>query len=263
MMHATTGIAIMIAAHVLGRYASAAVLERASVSEHQQSTSMHLLAAVIHIALLAIAAMVVMQLFGLQMTALIAVLSTIGIAVGLALQGTLTDFAAGVLMMATNRYHIGDVVQLEGSSVLGRIIHVGVLATTLFDTDAMVHVVVPNRKLYENTVVNHTRLGTPRTVLFNITVSNANRELGDVMENLKADVAKHPAVLKHPPVTVDVGKVHSCGTDLEIRVSIKPGDFPNSENVSVVSNILTQIRGSLVAHDVQLGQCGVRFGAVP
>lgn len=127
------------------------------------------------------------------------------------------------------------------------------------DTDAGVHVIFPNRKLTETSITNHTKLEAhPRTVLYHVTISNKNGSLVDMRKQLEEHLYSHPYVLRRPPVTVSVGMIDGCGTALEIRASIKASDFPNSNNLSVVADILTSIREKLVDLGIQFGHCSIR-----
>lgn len=124
LVHVAFGIVILFLGHTVGMFISSVVtglLDTSKSNSGKRGASIALLGKVIYTFVIAMSLLVVLQLFGLQTTSIVALLSTFGIAAGLGLQGTLTDFTAGLVMMATNRFDIGDVIQLEGSDVLGKV----------------------------------------------------------------------------------------------------------------------------------------------
>jgi small conductance mechanosensitive channel len=104
----------------------------------------------------------VLRRLGVETTSIIAVLGAASLAVGLALQGTLSNVAAGVMVLIFRPYRVGDRVTVAGRT--GRVQHFDLFNTELHDDDNL-KVVVPNGKAFGDTVVNYTDIGLRRIEL--------------------------------------------------------------------------------------------------
>ncbi|MFC2174105.1 mechanosensitive ion channel family protein, partial [Acidobacteriota bacterium] len=103
--------------------------------------------------------MAVLALFGIQTTSIIAVLGAAGLAVGLALQGTLSNFAAGVMLLFFRPFSAGDFVEAGGTS--GKVHEVGIFSTKMNTPDNKL-IIIPNSMIYGQTIVNYTANDTRR-----------------------------------------------------------------------------------------------------
>jgi small conductance mechanosensitive channel len=101
----------------------------------------------------------VLSLFGIETTSLVAVLGAAGLAVGLAMQGTLSNFSAGVMLLVFRPFKNGDVVEAAG--VKGSIVEIGIFSTVLKSPDN-VKITVPNSAIYGETISNYTAFDTRR-----------------------------------------------------------------------------------------------------
>ena len=101
----------------------------------------------------------VLGVFGVQTASLVAVLGAAGLAVGLALQGTLSNFAAGVMLLFFRPFKLGDFIDAGGTT--GSVEEIGVFATTLKSPDN-VKIVVPNKQIYDTTISNYQGYDTRR-----------------------------------------------------------------------------------------------------
>ena len=97
--------------------------------------------------------------FGVQTTSIIAVLGAAGLAIGLALQGTLSNVAAGVMLLLLRPFNTGDWV--ETGNISGTIKEVG-LFTTIINTFDNVFISIPNSNIWNNIIINHSRYSTRR-----------------------------------------------------------------------------------------------------
>ena len=104
----------------------------------------------------------VLNLFGIQTASLIAVLGAAGLAVGLAMQGTLSNFAAGVMLLVFRPFKLGDYVAVAG--VAGTVQEIGVFSTTLHTPDN-VRITVSNASIYGDTIQNYSANETRRNDL--------------------------------------------------------------------------------------------------
>jgi small conductance mechanosensitive channel len=105
---------------------------------------------------------VVLQQFGVQTTSLVAVLGASALAIGLALQGTLTNVASGIMIAIIRPYHIGDFVEINGKE--GTVTDLDLFFTRLRSPDERT-ILVPNGQAAANPIVNHTQKGRRRCIL--------------------------------------------------------------------------------------------------
>jgi small conductance mechanosensitive channel len=120
------------------------------------------LSMVVRYALIVIVLIVVLQQFGIQTTSLVAVLGASALAIGLALQGTLTNVASGIMLAIIRPYHIGDFVELNGKE--GTVTDLDLFFTRLRSSDDRT-ILIPNGQAASNPIINHTELGRRRCIL--------------------------------------------------------------------------------------------------
>ncbi|MCW3127478.1 MAG: mechanosensitive ion channel family protein [Bacteroidetes bacterium] len=155
---------------------------------------------------------------GIQTTSFVAVLGAAGLAVGLALQGSLANFAGGVLTLTFKPYVVGDVIETLGQ--VGEVKEIQIFNTVLLTPNNKT-VILPNGAVSNGTIINQTRHGNLR-VEFIITVGN-DVDLPKVREIILSAVNAHPKVLKMPAATVDVVKLLG-GITLAVHPYCVPSD---------------------------------------
>ncbi len=162
----------------------------------------------------------VLNQFGVQTTSIIAVLGAAGIAIGLALQGTLANVAAGVMLLILRPFNIGDYVDAGGDA--GTVVEIGLFNTELTTFDGLCRL-VPNSKIWTNTITNYSRNPTRRLdILVGISygddVAGAQEAL---MKLLKGD----QRVLGDPEPKVLVKELADSAVILDMRCWTKGGDY--------------------------------------
>ena len=158
--------------------------------------------------------------FGVQTTSFVAVLAAAGFALGFALQGTLSHFAAGVLLLIFRPLKVGDFVEAGGVSGTVKEIQ---LFTTTMSTPDNVHMVVPNSKIFNNTIKNFSVNDTRR---IDITVGisygdSIDRAMEVLMEMMKAD----DRIIQEPAPQIVVTELADSSVNLLIRCWTKRTDF--------------------------------------
>ncbi|MGE4489156.1 MAG: mechanosensitive ion channel family protein [Kiritimatiellales bacterium] len=157
---------------------------------------------------------------GVETTSFIAVLGAAGLAVGLALQGSLSNFAAGVLIILFRPFKAGDYV--EGAGTAGVVKNIQIFTTTLTSLDNK-RVIVPNSKMMGDNIINYSAEGTRRLDLV------ASISYGDSIDKAKAalmdEITKHPAVLKDPVPFIGVLSMSDSSIDLAVRPWVKVEDY--------------------------------------
>ena len=136
---------------------------------------------------------------GISSASIIALLGSAGIAIGLALQGTLTNLAGGVLILVTKPFKVGDYIISQGGE--GQVSNIGVVYTTLVSADNR-KIVIPNGTLSNEPMTNVTGMGK-RRVDISVGISYT-ADLKKAKEILQRLFEEHPLVLKEEPIQVFV-----------------------------------------------------------
>jgi len=164
----------------------------------------------------------VLSLFGIQTTSLIAVLGAAGLAVGLALQGTLSNFSSGVMLLIFRPFQVGDYVEAGG--VAGAVTEIGVFATTL-NTPDNVRIVVPNSAVYGQTIRNYTANETRRNdMTFGISYGD---DIGLAMATIHRVLDAEARVLKDPAPVVAVAELADSSVNIVVRPWCRREDYWN------------------------------------
>ena len=162
----------------------------------------------------------VLNTFGVQTTSIVAVIGAAGLAIGLALQGSLANFAAGVLMIIFKPFKVGEVVEAGG--VLGAVREIGIF-TTVIDTLDNKKTIVPNAKLTDDNIVNWTVKGTRRVdMVFGIGYGDSIEQAHKVLEDI---VARHPLILEEPEPVVRVSELGDSSVNFIVRPWTKTENY--------------------------------------
>jgi len=213
------GFAILVAGWVLATWAKrwmAVALERVPLD----LTLKPLLASLIRYVILIITVVLVLGQFGVQTTSLIAVIGAAGLAVGLALQGTLSNVAAGVMLLVLRPFRVGQFVQAGGVS--GTVREIG-LFTTLMITRDLIYTSVPNSAVWSGVITNYTREPL-RRINFTLPVDFVN-DLDHVEKTMLDAVKANAHVLKIPEPWVGVSELQEYAVQMFVRCYIKSEDY--------------------------------------
>ncbi|HSM30919.1 MAG TPA: mechanosensitive ion channel domain-containing protein [Woeseiaceae bacterium] len=157
---------------------------------------------------------------GVQTASLIALIGAAGLAVGLALQGSLSNFAAGVLIVLFRPYKVGD--WIEGGGVAGSVEEVQIL-TTVLKTGDNKRVIIPNSQIMGSTITNYSANETRRVDLV-VGVSYSD-DLDKVRKELEGLVAADDRILAEPPVTIAVSELADSSVNFVVRPWVKTADY--------------------------------------
>jgi small conductance mechanosensitive channel len=153
---------------------------------------------------------------GVQTASVIAVLGAAGLAVGLALQGSLANFASGVLLLVFKPFRVGDFVEVGGANGTVHAIHV---FNTVLDSPDNVRIIVPNAQVTGGSILNYTVNGTRRVDL-TVSVSYSD-DLKKARRVLESVLAQDKRVLADPAPVVAVAKMGESSIDLVVRPWVK------------------------------------------
>lgn len=157
---------------------------------------------------------------GIQTTSLIAILGAAGLAIGLALQNSLSNFAAGFLMIIFKPFKVGDFIEGGGTAGVVQAIHI--FTTTLKTGDNKV-IIVPNSKLAGDNITNYSANDT-RRVDFSIGVSY-DADLAQVRSVLQQIIDEDDRILDDQGVTIAVGELADNSVNFVVRVWTKTADY--------------------------------------
>jgi small conductance mechanosensitive channel len=170
--------------------------------------------------ILAFVLLAVLGIFGVEVTSIIAVLGAAAFAVGLALQGTLSNFAAGVMLLIFRPFKVGDVVDTGG--VVGSVVEIGIFATLLNSPDN-IRIIIPNSSVWGSTIKNITFHDTRRNDMV-VGVSYSD-DLGEAMDVINGVLNADPRILQDPVPTVAVSEMADSSVNIVVRPWCKKGDY--------------------------------------
>ena len=148
------GLGTIIIGFWLSSKASGMVRKQMSTLQRVDKTLAPILASIIRYAGFILTLVVALGQFGIQTTSIIAVLGAAGLAIGLALQGTLSNVASGIMLLLLRPFSVGD--WIETNSISGTVREIGLFATQI-DTFDNIYITVPNSSIWSATIVNNSR----------------------------------------------------------------------------------------------------------
>jgi small conductance mechanosensitive channel len=157
---------------------------------------------------------------GVQTTSMIAVMGAAGLAVGLALQGSLANFAAGVLIVMFRPYRVGDFVEAAGIS--GVVLQVQIL-TTVLKTGDNKQIIVPNGQIMGSIITNYSANDT-RRVDMTVGVSYDD-DLDKVRSTIQELVDADDRILKDPECLIAVSELADSSVNFTVRPWVKTADY--------------------------------------
>ena len=212
-----------IAIFIIGRWVAKGV--RAGVRRMMMKTDVDpivigFVGSIIYIALLAFVIIAALGQLGIQTTSFIAILGAAGLAIGLALQGSLANFAAGFLMIIFRPFKVGDFI--EGAGVAGVVETIQIFTTTLKTGDNKT-IIIPNAKLSGDNIINYSAQ-TRRRVDMTVGVAyDAN--LSQVRDVLKDIISKESRVHSDPEPLIAVAELADNSVNFIVRVWTDTGDY--------------------------------------
>jgi small conductance mechanosensitive channel len=212
-----------IAIFIIGRWVAKGV--RAGVRRMMKKTDVDpivigFVSSITYIALLAFVIIAALGQLGIQTTSFIAILGAAGLAVGLALQGSLANFAAGFLMIIFRPFKVGDFI--EGAGVAGVVDMIQIFTTTLKTGDNKT-IIIPNAKLSGDNIINYSAQ-TKRRVDMTVGVAY-DADLSRVRDVLKDIISKESRVHSDPEPLIAVAELADNSVNFVVRVWTDTGDY--------------------------------------
>ena len=160
------------------------------------------------------------SLIGFDVSSIIGILAAASFAVAFALQGSLANFAAGLMIMFFKPYRIGDMVEINGK--FGKVQDIRIFSTIL-STPGMKTLIIPNGKITEDTITNFSERGATRLEI-NITMPY-EESYPKVKQVILSNLEEIPYVLKDPEPQVGIETFDSHNILLTVRPFVKPDDY--------------------------------------
>lgn len=178
------------------------------------------LASLVYYLLLAVVAVASLGMMGVQTASVLAMLGAAGLAVGLALQGTLSNVAAGVMLLLFRPFKVGDFVDVGGTA--GSVDSIGLFATIL-NTPDNVRIVVPNSGIYGGTIKNFSFNPTRRNDM--VVGVSYDDDLQVAMDTIKSVLDADERVLKEPEYLVAVSEMADSSVNFVVRPWCAASDY--------------------------------------
>jgi small conductance mechanosensitive channel len=215
-------VLILIVGFTVARWASRLARLAIERSRHIDSTLEPIAATGVRYAILIVVFIAALGQLGVQTTSLLTVLGAAGLAIGLALQGTLTNIAAGIMLLYLRPFRAGDTI--ETPIIFGTVKEIGLFATHLETFDGLFYF-VPNASLWNVPLKNHTR-NSRRLVTVLLPVSYES-DLAEARRTLTEIAKAEPRVLANPPPAVGVETYMENRVVVALRAWTSTGDFPD------------------------------------
>ena len=210
--------------------------------ERVDATLLSFVTQLVRYSILILVMVAVLAQFGVQTTSIIAVLGAAGLAVGLALQGTLANIAAGVLLLFLRPFKIGEYIDAGG--VAGTVREIGLFATEFESYDG-IFVMVPNSQLASAAITNYSRLPTRRLDLV-IGISYGDN-MNQAMTVLNDLLVHDDRILKEPAHQVMVKELADSSVNLNLRCWTKRQDY-----WSLLFDLTKQAKERLDKHGISI-----------
>lgn len=162
--------------------------------------------------ILIITFLMVLNQFGVETASIIALVGTIGLAIGLALQGTLSNIASGMMLLILRPFNAGDVVDVGGT--LGIVDEIGLFVTEMHSFDN-IYIVMPNSKVWGGKIENYTRNATRRVDMeFGI---HYDDDIDKAMKIIQEVIGADERVLAEPEPLIAVGTLADSSVNIRVR----------------------------------------------
>ncbi len=157
---------------------------------------------------------------GVQTASLIAVIGAAGLAIGLALQGSLSNFAAGLLLIIFKPFKIGDLVEMGGALGIVQEIHI---FNSVLNTPDNRRVILPNAKITNDNIINLSSMDSRRIdLVFGISYGD---DMAEAKNALQRVVSSDSRILKDPETTIAVSELADSSVNIVCRPWVKPADY--------------------------------------
>lgn len=215
-----TAIIVLIVGWNLANLLSRQVRNLLPHTKRIDQTIAPLISEVVRYLVIVVTIVIVLGQFGVQTASILAVLGAVGLAVALALQGTLSNIAAGVMIIWLRPFNVGEYV--DGEGIAGTIVEIGLFATRMRTYDG-IYVFAPNSRLWNAKITNYTR--EPRRMIETRVGISYDSDLAEARRVLIDIASKDERVLPEPAPFVFVAALGASSVDIVMRSWVKSADW--------------------------------------
>lgn len=235
-------IAVLVIGWIVVKLLSRGIAKAMTRSNRMDATVATFITKIIYAVLLVIVVLAAISQLGVQMTAAFAVLGAAGLALALSLQGSLSNFASGILLISARPMKHGEFVECAG--IMGVVDHVGIFYTQLHTVDNQV-ITVANSLIFDQPIINYSAQDKRRfNEIIRIGYDDDLKAAKDVLERVLAD---EPRLLADPPPQILVLGLQESNVDLGVRCWIATDIFWD-----VRSDLLTRIKDELETAGIRI-----------
>jgi small conductance mechanosensitive channel len=216
-------IIMALAIFILGKFVVGIVVKlskKLMIKAKVDNLLVNFIGSIINIVLLLFVVIAAIDQLGVNTTSLIALIGAAGLAIGLALQGTLQNLASGVMLIIFRPFTDGDFIEAAGVS--GVVEEIGIFSITMRTGDNR-EIIIPNGEIYGGTITNNSRRATRRVdMVFGIGYDDDIRKAKDILNRI---LSEDERVLKDPEPLVAVGELADSSVNFNVRPWCATGDY--------------------------------------
>ena len=213
-------ILILITGFVIGGWLRGRLMRVGQMNRHLDATLFSFLGNIVRYVVIGFAFLFVLNTFGVQTTSFVAVIGAAGLAIGLALQGTLSNIAAGVMIVFFRPVKLGDFVEVNGQMGMVKEINLNFIELA---SVANVQIIIPNSQVWGNTIVNYSAYDSRRAEWVFGVGYGADLKLAE--ETIRRTILSDPRSRTEPEPFIQVNNLGDFSVDFLVRVWCSSADF--------------------------------------
>ena len=213
-------LCILFLCFILSKFLKSLIERMIGKSQSIDSTILPVLNSLMKFIVYTVGIIVILDLFGVNTASIVTLLGTIGLAVGFALKDTLSNIAAGVMLLILRPFKVGDFIECSGNS--GKVIEIN-LFTTILETADGIYISTPNGSLWGNSIKNFTKNQKRRMDI--IVGISYNDSIDDAISVLKSIIDKEERILKEPGAQAMVTSMADSCVNVQLRCWCSVTDY--------------------------------------
>ena len=234
-----TSIIIIIVSFIIAKIIYQVIISKAVDTANTEKAKKNMInnriiietfASIIYYLVIVIGFLIALVSLGIQLSSIFVILGSVGLAIALSIQGTISNISAGIMILLLEYYDIGDLVQVN--SIMGGIDKFDLFTTTLRDSNNVI-LKVPNNMIISSILTNYTK-NEDVLVVFSVKVSNNNEVNYDTLiDALKDAIVKYCTYLTNKDnIKIIISDMSDSGTKFDIKIPIKSVNYLSARNLS-------------------------------
>lgn len=220
IINVISAIIILVVGWIVANWVQRKIRKKGDASPKLDNTLTRLFAKVAKILILAVVVLAVLNQFGVQTASLVAVVGALGLAIGLAWQGVLADFAAGIMILVMRPFKVGDAVDIGGVS--GNVEEVG-LVTTRMNTFDNIAIILPNSNVWGNNIKNMSLNDNRRVDM--VIGFGYDDDIDKAKQTIKQVLSEDDRILDEPEPQIAVSELGGSSVNVNVRPWTKKENY--------------------------------------